>query len=73
MGLSALAKKVAYLDKFSVITNAGLLRLDKFWPKRTNLQTRRRRNLSRAKNRQNKQNASVICHAAVSNSISREL
>ena len=37
----------------------GLLRLDKFWPKRTNLQTHRRQNLSLVKtgqNRLNKQN-----------------
>ena len=57
-------KKVVCLDKISVITNRlqvrmGLSRIDKFWPKRTNLQTNRRQNLSQVKtgqNRLNKQN-----------------
>ena len=57
-------KKVVCLDKISVITNSlqvrmGLSRIDKYWPKRTNLQTNRRQNLSQVKtgqNRLNKQN-----------------
>ena len=64
------SRRRVYLDKIFVITNVlqvqcykcsatSLLRLDKFWPKRTKLQTLRRQNLSQVKtgqNRLNKQN-----------------
>ena len=63
------SRKFVYLDQILVITNVlqvwmFLSRPDKFWPKRTKLETHRGQNLSRIKtgqNRLNKQN--FVYHA----------